>query len=529
MRAATTPLSHLRSILSILWLAAASLVYANEVVIVPDPATAASLNPNWKIDTGAYNPTSNIFSHLVVLDWGVTRGTNVYGDLAREWTISDDGLTYTFHLHEGVLWHDGTPLTSADIRYTFEHIIEMGYPLATYLRTVASIEDPTPTTLIIRLTRADPPFLPMLAQASNWYGKILPKHLYEGTDWTTNPVNDRPVGSGPFRFGEWDRGSYVILRANPDYFRGAPAIDVLVFQHVPDVSVATSLYQAGEIPYLPSQYVLTYGEVAALLANPATDSSVVRTPSNFGRDLYFNVQRAPFNDARVREAIATAIDRDAINQTAFFGLWPTVRTAGLEVMGDYLNRDALYPAFDAARAEQLLDEAGYPRRADGWRFATTLTNPAIADTALIAEVLTQQLRAIGIDVTWQRFDGATWNQRMAERNFDMSIYFVRSGPDAESYREHFHSAGPRNFMGYQNARIDELLDRGQGEANTLARQALYQEAQAILVRDMPAVSLFNQVRFSFVRPGWTGFAVQESGFDRAISWFGYWAVQPPSR
>jgi peptide/nickel transport system substrate-binding protein len=498
------------------------------VLLVAERSTPKSMNPNWQQDSGVHSPASSIFSHLVVLDWGVTQGVTAYGDLAKDWEISDDGTVYTFHLYEGVTWHDGKPLTSADVKYTFETIIEKEYPLANYLKGVKEIRTPDDNTVVVELNEAQPSFVPLLAQATNWYGKIMPKHLYEGTDWDTSPANEHPIGSGPFKFVEWVPESHTLLEANDDYFRGRPAVDKVIFQYVPDTNVAVTMFQSGEMPYLVNHYVPSFGEIAQMMEDPEESKKVVQTDSIYGRDLYINLREEPLSDPKVREALAYAIDRDAINQTAFLGMWPPMQNAGIPVLGEFLNPEALHPDHDPARAEELLDEAGYPKGDDGWRFPLRVTNPTIADTELIAEVLVQQLRQVGIEATWEKYDSATWNEKIKGGDFDVSLYYVRYGPDPDAYSVHFETGAARNFTGYSNPEVDELLTQARFETDHEKRVAAYHRIQEILVKDRPMINLFQQRRFSFVNPEWSGFAVQEDGFGTSISWFGVYGVKPPS-
>ena len=147
-------------------------------LVVPVRAEAKSLNPDWQNDSGGYWANGNIYSRLVILDWGAVTGTVAYGDLAESWDSNDDGTSYTFHLRDGVKWHDGEPFTSADVVYTFETIVENKYPLAQYLAG-AEITAPDESTVQIDFAEPNVAFVPLLAQASNWYGAILPKHIYE--------------------------------------------------------------------------------------------------------------------------------------------------------------------------------------------------------------------------------------------------------------------------------------------------------------------------------------------------------------
>lgn len=496
-------------------------------MVVPEQSGPKSLNPNWQDDVGGYNASGNIYSTLVILDWGIVDGTNAYGDLAESWTASPDATEYTFTLRDGVTWHDGEPLSSADVLYTYQTIVDNEYPLSRYLKG-ASFAAPDPLTFVITLDEPNASFIPLLAQAGNWYGKILPKHIYDGTDWETNPANAEPIGTGPFRFVSWERDQQVTLEANDEYFGGRPIIDQLVFRVVSDNQVAIEAFNAGEVPYLPSQYVTSFEEIVQRMNDDSGDVRVIETPSIYGRDLWFNLSVEPLNDPLVREAIAHAIDREEISELAFRGLWKPAYTAGSPYVPAYLNEEATFPEFDQARAEELLDQAGYPRQADGTRFSMRFTNPTQADSKLIAEILVQQLEAVGIDVDWQEFDQATWTENVSKGDFDTTIYFVRYGPDPDAYSEHFQTGGPRNFTGYSDAEVDRLLDEARATSDESVRQANYDAVQEALVSDMPYINLFGQVRFSMASEAWTCLNIDPCGFDSSMGWFGYRTVQPPT-
>lgn len=495
-------------------------------LVVPITNDARTLNPNWQADTGGYTPSSNINCHLVAMDWGVVAGTPVYGELAERWTVDRTNRTYTFTLRRNARFHDGRPVTSADVKYTYDTIIEKRYPLRAYLADVKEIRTPDPYTVVIELNNPDAAFVPMLGIASNWFGKILPKHALEGKDWSTADWNLRPQGCGPFRFVEWHRGSAFTLEANPDYFMGRPKIDRLIFRVIPDPNVAYAEFQANRIPFLPYDYTPPFAEVATqLMKDP--NINVVFTPSIYSRDIYLNQRREPLSNPKVREAIAYAVDRRAMNQLAFYGLWKPSYYAGIESVPAFLNTKARFPESNRARAEALLDEAGYKRGADGFRFRLSVTNFPVSDSRVIAEVLVQQLRQVGIDARWDQYDTQTWLTRLREGNFDISTYFVRYGPDPDAYREHFATGQARNFTGYSDAELDRVLDEARRYVDPDRRRPLYHRAQEILVRDKPYINLFTERKISLVRKGWTGFSVQPDGYNKSMTWFGYYAVTPP--
>ena len=206
------------------------------------------------------------------------------------------------------------------MKFTFDTIIEKSYPYSAYLRGVESITTPDDYTVVIQLEAPNGAFVPMMGQGSVWTGKIYPRHLWEDQDgFDTGPYVDNPIGSGPFKFKEWVRGSHVELEANPDYFRGAPTVDGLILRIVSDPNVARAEFDAGNIPYLPYDYAPPYAEVPLLEADQ--DIQIVHTPSHYSRDIQLNLNREPLNNLQVRQAIAHAVDREAISRLGFAGIW----------------------------------------------------------------------------------------------------------------------------------------------------------------------------------------------------------------
>jgi peptide/nickel transport system substrate-binding protein len=499
---------------------------AGEIVVVaPVTNEAKTLSPDFQADTGAYYPSGNIYSSLVTMDWGVVTGTGAYGDLADSWDIEEDGRIYTFHLAENAVWHDGEPVTSADVKYTFDTMIEKKYPYSNFLADVKEIRTPDDHTVVIELNLPDIAFVPMMAQAANWYGKIMPKHIMEGTEWDSGPQLENPIGSGPFKFVEWVKGSHMVLEANDDYFRGRTAVDKLIVRVIPDKNVAQAEFFAGNLIQLPYDYAPPPGEVKILMESE--DINAISTPSHYSRDLYINTTVEPLSNPLVRQALAHAVNREEINETGFAGLWIPSRYAGVPRMETFLNKDAMFPDYDPEKAEALLDEAGYPRGDDGMRFDLSVTNPVYTDSKIIAEITVEQFKAVGINASWDEFDQATWWQKMNEGDFEVSVYFTRYGPDPDAYREHFSTGGARNFHGYSNPELDEIVDAARRTSDIEERKELYGQVQEMIVRDIPYINMFSEVKFSLQKPGWEGFPVQESGYDKSMGWFSVYAVTPP--
>jgi peptide/nickel transport system substrate-binding protein len=510
------------------WLAAAMAApaAAQTTLIVPHNSEPRSMSPDVSADPGGYDPSSNVYCHLIVVDWGVSVGGPVYGDLAKSWQTSPDGKTVTFRLHENAKWHDGKPVTSEDVKFTYETMLRKKYPFAAYLTNIERMETPDANTLVIVLKEADASFVPMKAQAAAWTGKIYPKHIWASQDgFDKGPAVNNPVGCGPFKFKEWVRGSHIELVKNSDYFLKPPAIDRLIFKFMTDGNVARAEFDAGTYPYLPYTFAPSWGEMPKLQANP--DIEVVLQESHYGRDIQLNMRRKPLDELKVRQAISYAIDRDRMSKLAFNGFWQPAFHAINDAQTNWMNPAAKFPAYDKAMAEKLLDEAGLPRKADGFRFKLSVTGPSFPDCRNMMEVLVQQLREVGVDARLDNYDYSTWNDKVIKGDFDISCYFTRYGPDPDSYREHFGKGGARNFMGYANAEFDKIGEEARLTQDTAARKKMYDRMQAIIVADVPYINLMNVRQPSLVRKGWTGFSPQPSGFNKSVTWFGFYAVTPP--
>jgi peptide/nickel transport system substrate-binding protein len=489
---------------------------ANSLVIAVTPEPK-SLNPDWQADPGSYWPSGNIYNHLVVSDWGAVAGTPNYADLAQTWDVSPDGTLYTFHLKQGVKWHDGQSFSSDDVLYTFQTIIDKKYPLAQYLAG-ATLSAPDPNTFVVKFAQPNVAFVPLLAQASNWYGAILPKHVYQGTDWSTNPANQKPVGTGPFKFVSWDRGTQVTLQSNPDYWRGVPRMSRVVLRFVSDGQVALSGFDAGQYPYLDSYYLDNFSMIKKKM-EAGGSTVVVPTGSFYDLCLYLNLKDPILSNQKVREAISYAVDREALSQQAFFGLDGPNYYAGVPAIGSYLDKTVQFPHRDIAKAKQLLDEAGYPVKSDGTRFKLQITDYPEGDTDATSQVMVEQLKAVNIDATWQQNDAASWLSKARSGQFQMAVYFVRYGPDPAAYAEHFKTGSARDFTGYSNSDVDSWLAQAQTTSDQAKRAELYGKVQKQLTLDIPYISLATTSNYNFVRKGWHGFSAQPEAFNKSGGWF----------
>lgn len=465
--------------------------------IVAYPGDPISFNPNAKIDDFGYGIGQSLFNKLVTLD----SDYQVIPDLATSWEISDGGKTYTFALRQGVKWHDGEPFTSADVKWTFETILAQKGNAYTNLKVIDSIETPNDHTVVLKLQEPSSPLLGFLA----WIGTfIMPEHVYAGSDWLTNPANEEPIGTGPFKFVEWKKGDHVTLEANKEYFDGAPYLDKVIYQIMPDSNTAAQALLNGDVDFSYTRPPLTMLDTLKK-ANIQVDSAPA--PSRYYMQI--NLRKEPLQKLEVRQAIAMAINRKDILEKAFQGL-------GSEAWGYYTpaiewayNKDAKAPAYDLKQAEALLDKAGYPKGPDGTRLKLDfLYFTAGQEWADLAQVVKSNLKEIGIDVQLQGLEIAAWAKKVGEEHdYDLATLAGFQGPDPDNMRNRFGTNGGIQFMGYSSPIVDQLLDEGARESDQAKRAKAYFAIQEELAKDIPVVPLVELVSLYVYRDTVHGLAI----------------------
>ena len=391
--------------------------------------------------------------------------------LATDWQISDDQLTWTFTLREGVTFHDGSELTSEDVKFSYDRIVNENLANAFRFDAVEEVRAPDPQTVEIQLTRPAPN---LLANIGAFKGMaIVPSEFDETTA-------SSPVGTGPFVFESFEQGQAITLSANPDYWGEGPFVDGVEFRFIPEPTVALTNLQGGQVDWtdnIPPQQVATLegAENIVLGQVPSTDY------------FYFapNQAREPFDDPRVRQALAYAFDREAVAEAAQFGAATPNQTAIPE--GSTFASDYAPYSYDPERARQLLDEAGIEDLTVDLILADNYP-----ETTQAAQVMASQMAEAGIALELRTLDFATWLDEQAQGNFDafMLTWVGNIDPDDYYYAQH-HSGGSFNFQGYANPEVDELLDAARVETDQGARRELYHQAVELIVDDASYVYLYN--------------------------------------
>lgn len=467
------------------------------VVLAAEPLT---LNPNLRADDAAFNICQNLYNKLVTLD----ADYRVIPDLATRWEISSDGLTYTFQLAPNVKWHDGAPFTSADVQWTLETITRAKGFASQVTQRIRAIETPNATTVIIRLNE---PYAPLLSSLA-WYGTfILPKHIFENSDWTKNPASEKPIGTGPFKFVEWVKGDHITAVANTEYFKRGPFLDRVTWRFQKPNALGYETVIKGEADY--SQAAPPRERVAELQQTPGVQ---VKTFASINRYyLGINVRRKPLDDLRVRQAINAALDRTAILQRAFAGLGTpgvTMYTPGIPWA---YNPNAQAPAYDRAHAEKLLDAADAPRGADGIRLKLTLVTVNVSPFKETAQIAQEQLRAVGIESNLVLLTSAEMDARVyQQKDFDLVVHDGSFGPDPENLGTRFGSTSAFAFTGYASAEFDAAIAEGARQAHVTERAQAYFRAQEILARDLPLAPLVEPAFIVLARANVSGLGYTEA-------------------
>lgn len=459
------------------------------------PILVSALNSS----SSVYVVSSKIFDGLV----SYTPDFKLIPRLAESWEVSEDGKTVTFKLREGVTWHDGKPFTSADVEFTFMKILKVLHPRGkSTFQNLEAVETPDEHTAVFKLSVPTPYLMRALAGAES---PIIPKHIYENDDPMKNPANVAPVGTGPFKFGEFVRGSHLLLTRNENYWdKGKPYLDQLVVRFIADSASRAAALESGEVQY-GAQYVVPLNDVARLAQNPnlvvSTDGWDYNTSVNY---MDFNLRRPLWQDVRVRQAIVHAIDKDFIVKNIWHGFAVPADGPITNRQVDFHTTDVPHYEFDLDKAAKLLDEAGYPLK-DGVRFKATIDYSPSGDSFReTAEVLKQNLAKIGVELTLQAKDGPTYTRTLwTDYDFDINIFSASNIADPVIGLQRFYwsktiqkGAAYSNGSGYSNPEMDRLLEAGMVENDPQKRREIYVKMQQLALTDLSTYPIVYMKWFS---------------------------------
>jgi len=481
---------------------------------------------------GDFHFLNKIYSHLVTYD--VTY-TEIVPDLAESWAISDDNLTWTFKLREGVKWHDGGTFTADDVAFSLETCIDPksgGCDRGSQLlaikgaqefvdgnaTTIEGIQALDPTTLAITTAEPFAPLLDILTET--WVLQqsslsVIPREQLKGNDyWFT-----QAIGTGPFKLIQHEKGQSTELGRFDDYFRGAPYLERLIRREFKDVSTALLAFDAGEIDFT----YLTADEVEREQQNP--DARVIPGPSGVNNMLVFNTNTFPQLNATFRRAMLHAINREAIIETLYRGAASPVSC--LYNNPNFVPSDIQQFPYDPELARQLIAESGVDVAALPELEMNTYYGDQLSLDVMTA--IQQDLAEVGIKVTPRQMDSAAWLDTFYEEiNFQASFIGGGNGADPNRAYEYFFSTAKwpqgQNILNYNNAEFDALIRAGAQEMDPAKRALIYQDVCRILAEDQPWIQLWESVRYGIVsnRIGNFLFKPAPSGgsyYDQAELWF----------
>lgn len=450
-------------------------------VVLPRSLVALDPHGAQSVEEATAVVSSHVFDTLVVRD-------PVTGELgprlATSWQ-AENPTTWLFRLREGVTFHDGADFTSADVKASLERVRALEGPLAPLWAPVAAVETPDPLT--VRITTSEPLGTVPVSATLLFIGPAA--------QMENDGFFDNPVGLGPFRFVSWTPDAELRMEANPDYWGGAPGLQSIVIRDIPETAARVTALETGEIDFT---YGLSADQLPALQEND--ELSIASTPSFAYYFNWFNAQRAPFTDARVRRALAHALDVDTIVRDLLPGVGQRAQAPIPSTVFGFAPQTPY--AYDPERARGLLTEAGLP---DG--FETTLQwNPGSGpqDRELVLAMISYW-DAIGVRVQNLEKERAQWLEDLLALNWDMNFQTntVRTGDADFTLRRLYVSSANRN--GYANPELDRILAEAAAAIDPETRAGLYAQANKIIWDEAVGIFPFDLLENYVARDRVAGF------------------------
>jgi peptide/nickel transport system substrate-binding protein len=414
------------------------------------------------------------------------------GELAEKWS-QPDPTTYTFSIRKGVKFHNGRELKAADVKYSFERILDKATasPWATQLAPVQSIETSDDYTVTFKLKTSFGPFLNVLA--FDWAAIVPQEAVKQYGDLT-----QRMVGTGPFVLDEYVLNTRTVLKAFPQYWGTRPAVDGITFRIIPDEAARLASLRTGEVQMAQLSDPLAVG-----MASRTEGARVISQPTTDYYMFAFNVRKKPFDDIRVRQAVALAINRKAVMDTVVFGDAELVGVLP-PTLGDWATpiSQLPYAKQDLAKAKTLLADAGYP---NGFAF-TVLASPQYSQFPAIGLAMQSQLKQIGVTLNVDPTEWGSFLSRWRARDFDSFISYQAAGSDPDdALYQNFRGGSSFNAVGLDDPKFNELLDKGRSTTDRSQRLAIYKDAQLRADEVLPDIFLFTRTEYMGVRSNVQGF------------------------
>ena len=472
------------------------------IMVQPEPPTLAS----YQSTAGPVGQVSTkVYEGLLEYDFQL----KPIPSLAKSWTVSPDGRTVTLKLQEGVKFHDGKPFTSEDVQFSVMDVLKKVHPRGVItFKAVTAVETPDPLTAVFRLSEPAPY---MLMALSAYESPMIPKHIFGSGDITRHPNANIPIGTGPYKFVEWQKGQFMRFDRNPDYRKpGLPYLDRIVARFIADGGTRSATLETQEV-HMGGFNAVPPVEVKRLEALPyiAVTSKGYEMQAPIV-ELDFNTTKPPFDDVRVRQAVAYAIDRKFVIDNVWFGFGKPATgpiSSNFATTGLFTPDVKNYNVADGiAIANKLLDDAGKPRGAGGMRFEIVHdVTPYGEEWRRFGEYTQQQLGKLGIKVVLRYEDVPTWLRRIyTTYDFQLTSNWIQTLADPViGVHRLYHSNTIKpgtvfvNASRWSSKETDELMDKASVEPDPKKRGALYHEFQKRVVEASPLVYV-HELQFTTV-------------------------------
>lgn len=422
----------------------------------------ASLDPHVDTDAGTRDVVFNLYEGLVK----PTSDGGFIAAVASDYTISDDAKTYTFTLRDGITFHDGTPVTIEDVKYSIDRYAEIQGESSAFSSLVDSVEVQDDKTLVVNLKESYSEFLPMMTIA------IIPQS-------NEDPAGN-PIGTGPFKYVSYTPGQNLELEKYDGYWQeGVPSLDSVEFKFIADVDTAFVELQAGTIDilkYLTAAQAETLGD---------EDYNIVQGSMNLVHAMYLNSAYEPLSKTEVRQALCYAVDRDAINNFIFGGKSHIIGSHMIPAMSKYYEPEAetVY-SYDPEKAKELLADAGY---ADGFDLEITVPS-SYSQHVDSAQIIADELSQVGVNVTLNQVEWSTWLQDVYKGgNFQATVIGFDGTLAPSDWLKKYVTDDAKNFMHYSNTEYDDVFNTAYTTVDDDVKVENYKKAQMILAEDAAAV------------------------------------------
>ncbi|ETI67989.1 ABC transporter substrate-binding protein [Neobacillus vireti] len=453
---------------------------------------STSLDPITTTEGEAFKVTQNIFETLLVYG---EQDTTIHPGLAEEWNTSDDGLTYTFKLRQGVKFHDGTDFNADAVVFNFDRWMngnEDKFPYYTMFggykadegHVIKEVKAVDPNTVQFILKRPQAPFLKNIAMSP--FGIASPAAVEKWGD----DFRSHPVGTGPFKFVEWKQKDRITIEKNPDYWqKGLPKLNKIIFRVIPENTARLNALANGEIDVMDG---LNNSDEATVLANDKLQ--IIERPSMNVGYIGLTTNRPPLDNKLVRQAINHAIDKKSIIDAFYGGKALAAKNPMPPSIEGYNDAIQEYP-FDLEKAKALLKEAGFEKGFEMDLWAMPVARPYMPEAKKVAEVIQDSLGKIGIKAKIQSVDWPTYLEKARKGEFDaFMLGWTGDNGDPDNFIYTLldkDSIGSNNYAYYSNEELHKILIEAQTETEQSKRNELYKKAQEIIHEDAPWVPLVH--------------------------------------